>query len=156
MLVALTRDRPDPPQREIILAVLDGHDVVERVLRVLDYNRVRSGAGLSVKPAEAAEGALENTIHGVCVELEGEMVGLGRVIGNGGLYYEIVHVAVLPEHQENGLGAAIMDSLVSYLRENAAPGAFAGLHARRGVSGLYEKFGFEVQPPEAPGMSQLL
>jgi GNAT superfamily N-acetyltransferase len=137
-------------------AVLDGYDVVERVPGVVDYNRVRADAGLSVKPAEAAERALANTIHGVRVELDGDVVGLGRAIGDGGLYYEIMDVAVLPEHQGNGLGAAIMDSLMSYLRENATPGVFVGLHAGRGVSGLYERYGFELRPPEAPGMSQVL
>lgn len=84
------------------------------------------------------------------------MVGFGRVIGDGGLFYEVVDVAVLPEHQGLGLGAGIVERLMSYLRDNAASGAFVSLHAGRGVSGLYERYGFEARPPETPGMSRVL
>lgn len=84
------------------------------------------------------------------------MVGFGRVVGDGGLFYEVVDVAVLPDHQGLGIGAGIMDRLMQYLSGNATPGAFVSLHAGRGVSGLYEKYGFEARPPEAPGMSQVL
>jgi len=113
----------------------NGYEVAARTPGFTDYNRVRSGAGLSAKPVEAVERALANTIYGVRVERAGEVVGFGRVVGDSGLYYEVVDVAVLPEHQGNGLGAAIMDSLMGYLRQNAAPGAFVGLHAGRDSPG---------------------
>lgn len=134
----------------------DGYSIVERVPGVGDYNWVRSGAGLSSKLPEAAELALANTLYAVRIEFAGEVVGFGRIAGDGGLYYEIVDIAVLPEHQGNGLGALVMESLMAYPRENAVSGAFVGLHAGRGVSRLYERYGFELRPPEATGMSQIL
>ena len=134
----------------------NGHHFIERAPGVEDYNRVRAAAGLGVKPEEAVRRGLSNTLYVVCVECEGEIVGFGRVVGDGGLFYEVVDVAVLPEHQGAGLGAGIMDRLMDYLRENASAGAFVSLHAGSGVSGLYERYGFAVRPPETPGMSQVL
>lgn len=129
---------------------------IERAPGAEDYNRVRAGAGLGLKPEQAVRRGLANTLYSVCAECEGQIIGFGRIIGDGGLFYEVVDVAVLPEHQGIGLGAGIIDCLMSYLRENASAGAFVSLHAGSGVSGLYERYGFAVRPPETPGMSQVL
>jgi len=65
----------------------------------------------------------------------------------------VVDIAVVPEHQEKGLGKMIMDALMSWLTVNAPPTAFVSLIADDGLSRFYERFGFRVRPPEAPGMS---
>jgi GNAT superfamily N-acetyltransferase len=136
--------------------VTDGvsdYRLAERVPSVEDYNRVRVAAGLSEKDAEAARVGLANTLFCACVEDRGEVVGIGRVIGDGGLFFEVVDIAVVPEHQKKGLGKTIMDALMSWLAVNAPPTAFVNLVADEGLSGFYEKYGFRVRPPEAPGMS---
>ena len=83
-----------------------------------EYRRLRVEAGLSAKSAEAAAFGLPNTIFGVMVLLEGRMVGMGRVIGDGGLFFQVVDIAVAPAHQGRGLGKAIVGRLVEYLRAN--------------------------------------
>jgi len=131
---------------------MSDYRLAERVPSVEDYNRVRVAAGLSEKYAEAAIVGLANTVFGVCVENRGEAVGIGRVIGDGGLFFE-VDIAVVPEHQKKGLGKTIMDALTSWLTVNAPPTAFVSLIADEGLSGFYERYGFRVRSPEAPGMS---
>ena len=131
----------------------DGYSVVERVPSVGEYNRVRVAAGLRSKDPEAARVGLSNTLYGVCVEVAGQAVGIGRVVGDGGLFFEVVDVAVAPEHQGEGLGALVMDSLMARLREGAHPGAFVSLIAGAGVSAFYERYGFRGRAAEAPGMS---
>lgn len=130
--------------------------MVERVPSVEDYNRVRVAAGLSRKDPEAAAVGLANTVFGACAEKDGEIVGIGRIVGDGALFFEVVDIAVVPEHQGKGLGAGIMGALMSYLRENARPGAFVSLAADAGVSPFYERYGFEVRPPGSPGMSLVI
>jgi GNAT superfamily N-acetyltransferase len=127
--------------------------LAERVPSVEDYNRVRVAAGLSEKDAEAARVGLANTVFGVCVENRGEVVGIGRVIGDSGLFFEVVDIAVVPEHQNKGLGKTIMDALMSWLTANAPPTAFVSLIADEGLPSFYERYGFRVRPPDAPGMS---
>jgi hypothetical protein len=56
-------------------------------------------AGLSEKDAEAARVGLTNTLFSVGVENRGEVVGIGRLIGDGGLFFEVVDIAVAPEHK---------------------------------------------------------
>lgn len=89
----------------------------------------------------------------VCLEHDGVVVGIGRIVGDGALFFEIVDIAVIPDHQQNGFGAEIMDSLIAYLRRNAASGAFVSLISGYGVSRFYERYGFEVHSSETPGMS---
>jgi GNAT superfamily N-acetyltransferase len=132
---------------------MSDYRLAKRVPSIGDYNRVRVAAGLSEKSVETARLGLANTVFGVCVENRGEVVGIGRVVGDGGLFFEVVDIAVVPEHQKKGLGKMIMDALVFWLTVNAPPTAFVSLIADEGLSGFYERYGFRVRPPEAPGMS---
>jgi GNAT superfamily N-acetyltransferase len=132
---------------------MSDYHLAKRVPSVEDYNRVRVVAGLSEKDAEAARVGFANTVFSVCVENRGEVVGIGRVIGDGGLFFEVVDIAVVPEHQKWGLGKTIMDALMSWLTVNAPPTAFVSLLADEGLPGFYERYGFRVRPPEVPGMS---
>ena len=62
-------------------------------------------------------------------------------------------VAVVPEHQGEGLGAMVMDALMSWLRDNAPTDAYVQLIAEEGTTRFCEKYGFRVQTPEGSGMS---
>lgn len=69
-----------------------------------DYIRIRLAAGMSRKSLEAATIGLANTICGVVVYCDETPVGIGRVIGDGGCFFEIVDIGIEPEHQKKGLG----------------------------------------------------
>ena len=61
-----------------------GDDIVliERFPDIDDYLRMRAVAGMHPKTREAAERALPNTLYGVRLERDGQVVGMGRVIGD--------------------------------------------------------------------------
>jgi GNAT superfamily N-acetyltransferase len=118
-----------------------------------EYRRLRVAAGLSAKSAEAAERGLPNTIFGVMIQEGGRVVGMGRIVGDGGCFFQIVDVAVEPEHQGRGMGKAIVGALVKYLRRTAPPGAYVSLIADGEAHGLYSQFGFEATAPFAVGMA---
>ena len=42
--------------------------------------------------------SLPNTVFAVVIRKDGEAVGMGRVVGDGGLFFQVVDIAVLPEH----------------------------------------------------------
>ena len=132
---------------------MSDYRLVERIPSVEDYNRVRAAAGLGRRNPHAAEIGLANSVFGVCVETEGRIVGIGRINGDGGLFFEVVDVAVLPEHQKKGLGTMLMDALVSWLRKNSPSGAYVQLVAEENTTGFYEKYSFRVRTPESSGMS---
>ncbi len=132
---------------------MSGYRLVERVPSVEDYNRVRSAAGLGRRDPSAANVGLPNTLFGVCVESDGRVVGIGRIIGDGGLFFQVVDVAILPEHQGEGLGARVMEALMFWLRYNAPTDAYVQLIAEEGAVRFYEIYGFRVRMPEGSGMS---
>ena len=133
----------------------DAIELVERFPDAGDYRRLRAAAGLSRKGAEAAEGGLRGTLYGVSLLREGEVVGMGRVIGDGGCFYFVVDVAVEPGLQGRGLGRRIMQALDAWVRANAPATAHVSLIADGDARYLYEKFGF-VELQRAVAMTYTL
>lgn len=129
------------------------YELKEEIPSVDDYINIRLAAGLSRKSEEAATIGLRNSLFGVVVYLHDKPVGIGRVIGDGGCFFEITDMAVLPEHQKQGLGAMIMNTLVNYLHNNAPSTAYVSLMADHGTPHFYEKFGFtRSEMPKSAGM----
>jgi GNAT superfamily N-acetyltransferase len=128
------------------------YQLIERTPTVEEYNRVRQAAGLSVKDPAAAKRGLANTLFAACVVHEETVVGIGRVIGDGGLFYDVVDIAVVPEHQKQGVGQLIMTALMKYIDANALPSSVICLMSNKGVAPFYEKFGFKARDADMPGM----
>ena len=131
----------------------DGYVLTERRPSVEEYCGLRVTAGLSPKSVEAAFAGLPNSWFAVVVEHEGSAVGMGRVIGDGGLFFQVVDIAVDPAHQGRGLGKAIVGALVKRLRKAAPPGAYVSLIADGEAHRLYAQFGFELTAPASVGMA---
>ena len=125
----------------------------EQVPGQAEYRELRVVAGLSPKSREAAERGLPGTLFAVCLRRGDALIGMGRVIGDGGLNYEIVDIAVHPDHQRQGHGYRIMEALMKWLRSNAAESAYVCLIADHGAPALYSKFGFEFTAPVSVGMA---
>lgn len=118
-----------------------------------DYLRLRVVAGLSPKSMEAAAAGLPNTVHGIVIRHGRHVVGMGRVIGDGGLFFQLVDIAVDPAHQGHGLGKAIVGRLVERLRASTHPGAYVSLIADGEAHRLYAQFGFAPTAPASIGMA---
>jgi ribosomal protein S18 acetylase RimI-like enzyme len=117
------------------------------------YRRLRDGAGLSPKSAEAAASGLTGTWYSVVAYCDDDPVGMGRVIGDGGTAFQIVDMCVLPDHQARGLGKKIMTALMDRLRERAPRTAYISLIADGDARHLYAKYGFAETAPESVGMA---
>lgn len=125
----------------------------EEIPSVTDYIDIRCQAGLSKKSEQAAQLGLPNSIFSVVVYSNDCPIGIGRVIGDGGCFFEITDIAVVPEHQEKGVGVMIMEALVAYLKKNAPPTAYVSLMADHGTPHFYERFGFILSElPKSAGM----
>ncbi|MFK3711409.1 GNAT family N-acetyltransferase [Leclercia adecarboxylata] len=116
-----------------------------------DFCRLRTIAGLSPRNIEAAKKGLPLSCYAVHILHEGIPVGMGRVVGDGALNFEIVDIAVDPHFQGKGLGRAIMEHIMSWLSKNAWDGTYISLVAD--VPALYEKFGFKKVTPDCEGMA---
>jgi len=121
---------------------LDDIVLIERFPQADDYRRLRSAAGLSHKSAAAAETGVLGTLYGVSLMHDGEVVGMGRIIGDGGCFYFVVDVAVAPALQGRGLGRRIMQTLDVWIRANAPASAHISLIADGDAKHLYAQYGF--------------
>ena len=118
-----------------------------------EYIALRVAAGLSPKTPEAANAGLPHSLFSVCVRDGDNLVGMGRIVGDGGCNFEIVDIAVHPDYQRQGIGYQIMERLIGFLRENAPESAYVSLMADGGAPELYRKFGFEFTAPATVGMA---
>jgi GNAT superfamily N-acetyltransferase len=133
----------------------DGIELVERFPEVEDYCRLRAAAGMSPKSHEAARRGLPNTLYGVQLHRGGEVVGMGRIIGDNGCFFVVVDIAVIPEWQGRGLGKRIMAALDAWLSANVPASAYVSLAADGDAKYLYEKFGFVETTPATVNMEYI-
>lgn len=129
-------------------------EIVARVPTVNEYLRLRSVAGLSAFSEEAATKGLAGTLFSVVVEHERSAVGMGRLIGDGGCFVQVVDIAVDPRFQGQGLGKAIVSALTDYIANSLPPSAYVSLIADVPANKLYEKFGFKETAPRSLGMAR--
>ena len=120
---------------------------------VEDYRRLRRVTGLSGKTEEAARLGLPNSWSAAVVRHRGRVVAMGRVIGDGGCFFQVCDMAVEPEHQGQGLGKHIFARLMEDLQARAPKSAYVSLIADGDAKHLYAKFGFEPVMPASIGMA---
>jgi len=127
-----------------------------RIPPVEDYLRLREIAGLTPRDRASAEAGLPNSAVAVVVS-EGEaIVGMGRVIGDGALFFQLVDIAVEPRLHGQGLGKAIVAALVGRLAEIVPGRAYVSLIADGEAHRLYARYGFEAVGPASRGMAMWL
>ena len=126
------------------------YELVRETPTVEEFRWLRTEAGMSPRARDAVKYGLPNTLFGVTATHDGEPIGMGRIVGDGGCNYQIVDVAVLPEYQGRGVGSRIVGTLVDHIEETARPTAIVSLFAE--VDGFYERFGFEYAHPRPKGM----
>ncbi len=130
--------------------------LIEHFPEAADYCRLRTEAGMSPKTLEAALKGLPNTLYGVSLQRDGEVIGMGRIIGDGGCFYTVVDIAVAPAYQGKGLGKRIMNALDAWLRSNAEPSAYVTLVADGDARHLYAKYGFVETAPASVNMEYIV
>jgi GNAT superfamily N-acetyltransferase len=136
--------------------VEQGYVLLEEVPEPEVFCQLRVDAGMSPRTVEAAIAGLPHTLFGALVRYEGREVGMGRIVGDRGLYYQIADVAVHPDHQFKGVGKAIVGRLVEWLHANVPSGSFVGLQADGEAHRLYAQFGFRATAPESIGMELVI
>ena len=117
-----------------------------------EYNRLRDHVGWSVyADADAVAYGLEHSLFHVTVRDGDELIGMGRVIGDGAITFYIQDVIVREDYRGRGVGKAIMERLMDYVARTATEDAVVGLFAAKGKEPFYERFDFIPRPNEALG-----
>lgn len=120
--------------------------------RPADYCELRRVAGLSEKSEAAARIGLPNACFTVTLYDNNQLIGMGRVIGDGATAFQIIDIAVRPEYQGQGHGKTVMKHIMDYIESVRQPGTYVSLIADYPADQLYAKFGFISTEPYSGGM----
>lgn len=129
--------------------------LVDNQLSPEDFIRLKVATGFWERPVEQVKVALDNGLFNVIAVCDGKVVGMGRLVGDGAMYYYLQEIIVLPEYQGCGIGKSIVNRLLKYIKDNSIPGTNVsiGLTAVKGKESFYEKFGFNIH---SQGMSMYM
>ncbi|MBP3964022.1 GNAT family N-acetyltransferase [Paenibacillus lignilyticus] len=118
--------------------------VVRRIPTLAEYKQLCQGVGWNdYMNFDVAEESLSRSLFGVVIEDQGQPIGMGRVVGDGRIYFYIQDIVVLPSHQNRGIGRMIMETIKQYVEVHAPEKAFVGLFAAQGKESFYTKYGFQ-------------
>lgn len=131
---------------------MDEFEILERPPTVDEFRGLRGPSDVGEMSDESLAAGLASALYSCVVVRDGDVVACGRVIGDGGMYFYVQDVFVLPEYNGRGLGVKVMDAVIGYLERVARPGAFVGLMDPENAEGFYERYGFQRRPDESPGM----
>jgi GNAT superfamily N-acetyltransferase len=106
----------------------------------------------AVDATHAAVGLRASLASVLARDVDGTLVGMGRVVGDGGVYLYLQDVIVLERWRNNGIGTRITEALLDHIRELGGPGTFVGLMAAAGAGPFYERFGFQRRGENRPGL----
>ena len=127
----------------------------EREVTVEEYKALRAQTNWEAVSDSMIDAALKRSLYSVLVLTDGSPVAMGRIVGDGGLYYYLQDIIVHRDFRGQGWARVIIQKLEAYLEEHAGKHAFIGLMAAEGVEGLYEIFGYSRRKQTAPGMFKL-
>ncbi|GIO24676.1 GNAT family N-acetyltransferase [Oceanobacillus sp. J11TS1] len=119
------------------------------------FNQLRTEAGLSSKERKAIEIGLPNTLFAVSIYDGNTLIGMGRVVGDGGVVFHVVDIVVKPSYQGQGLGKCVMQEIMNYLDNHTYQGSYVSLIADVPADKLYEQFGFRYTAPNSVGMYRM-
>ena len=118
------------------------------------YNLLRERSGMGGrKDPERVRRAFAGSSF-VCSVWDGErLVGLGRVIDDGGICYSVNDIMVDRQYQRQGIADRIMTEIDGYLDVNADTDCFVTLIARIPADHIYRRHKFEyIDPAKRYGM----
>ncbi len=132
------------------------YQLEERTPTVAEFSELRKSVGWEFGDPDGNEKGLAGSLYVVCAVLDGEVVGTARVVGDGSICFYVQDVIVRPEHQQLGIGRALMERVMAYIAVNASDGAVVGMMVAKDREAFYERFGFWARPNDefGPGMMQ--
>ena len=93
----------------------------------IEYDQIRATTDWVKLDSETIEKGLENSLFSVCLYDTDKLIGLGRIVGDGSIYFYIQDIIVVPKYQGRGFGKVIMNELMRYIDGNANHNSFIAL-----------------------------
>lgn len=132
--------------------------IYEDKLTAQEFVYLTEAVGWGKSNLEQIELALKNTIYSISVEIDGKIIGMGRIIGDGARVFYIQDVVIHPNYQGRGIGTTIMENLMAFFEKFSISDCniMVGLMSAKDKECFYERFGFKKRPNEFQGNGMML
>jgi len=116
-----------------------------------EFLNLRNKIGWGELDFNMAKTSLTNSLFHVIIRDKSKLIGMGRIVGDGAMYFYIQDVIVEPNYQNSGVGSALMEQIENYLSVAAKKGATIGLLAAKGKEEFYTRYNYVLRPNELLG-----
>ena len=123
-------------------------------ITVDEFLEMIKSVGWKTYPKDQIEKALRNTMYMVKATVDGELAGIGRVVGDNSIVCILTDICVKPEFQGNGIGLKITNELKRLIETNVSEGEKMQIELTptAGNEIFYKKAGFKYNPEKITGM----
>ena len=119
-----------------------GYITTDQPPTAAEYIALRSKVGWDSIELSIAQNSLNSSLFNTTVRLDGQLIGMARVVGDGFMYFYIQDVIVDPAYHGLGIGHMLMARVEAYLASACTKGATVGLLAAKGKEPFYRRYGF--------------
>ena len=113
---------------------------------VEEFIQLRADIGWGRINSQLARQSLEHSLFHVTIRQQDQLIAMGRVVGDGAMYFYIQDVIVTKPFQKRGLGHSLMLEIEAYLEKQAKSGATIGLFAAKGKEDFYHRYHYLARP----------
>lgn len=122
-----------------------------------EYMDLRAAAGLPEVEISAIATALNRSVLSLLARDDNDrLIGMGRIVGDGAFYFQLVDIMVTASHLDQGLEEMIVSELLSRLEKIAPSGAEVTVITDVPGIKLYQHAGFKLLYPDRYGMARSL
>lgn len=113
----------------------------ENALCYEDYCKLRESVEWLLFSKEQTQKALDNSLYTVIAVDDNQIIGMGRLMGDG-MYYMIADIVVQPNYQKQGIGNKIVNMIIEYVDKATPIGGRSSIQliAEKGKETFYEKW----------------
>lgn len=121
---------------------------------VKEFLEIVESVGFKSYSESQVEKALNNTMYMVKASVNGNLAGIGRVVGDGSIACMLTSISVKPEFQKQGIGLRIVERLKRMVEDGVKPGERIQIELTptAGNEKFYMKAGFKYKPEKVTGM----
>ncbi len=131
--------------------------LIENQITTQEYLAIREKVGWKKLSNKQAQMAIDNSLYFIkAVDENGQLLGIGRIVGDGAVICYIQDLIVVPEQQGKRTGSLIIEKLIEFvegIRQDDTE-IMLCLMCAKGREEFYQKHGFIARPTDSlgPGM----
>lgn len=117
-----------------------------------EFANLRAQAKWQNPDDKTLKASIENSLFWVAVYHIDKLIGTGRIIGDGAMYFYIQDVIVAPSYQKQGIGHLVMAHIENYLSSTCSNGAIIALLSAHGKESFYRQYGYVKRDGDVLGL----